>query len=223
MFSGAAACIALFASGCSECRNDQDCASASNATDLLCVDGTCAAGTAEDVAAAACKRDADCEDGEVCFDDACVVVPTCQQLVGEFVARRESTAEVGTVTATTEGCEVRLVISLSVPGDNSSATEVPVAAERIAADGSWQGSTGFNGGSWNPALRVGVLQQVGGSVATGTVVFGTTDFACVEDADCAGQVIPTCRTACAGGDGCADDAPCTEDGFCVAATRGTCR
>ena len=215
-FVGLAVCTAVVVTGagCSECSSDQDCAAKLGTPDLLCVEGSCKSGTPDAAASTPCSRDADCNDGELCFDDACVVVPTCQQLVGNFVARRVGTGEFGEVAATTDGCEVTLSVTI---GSGAGAIDVDVSADHIERDGSWVEPRGFTGGGWVAGARVGTLEGLNSDV----VVFGTDQFACVDDADCTGQVRATCRTACAGGDGCG--APCGADGLCEAATRGTCQ
>jgi hypothetical protein len=210
VFVGASSLVVLAVGACSECRTDQDCAGRGESADLLCVDGDCTEGTPDEVAPVSCQRNADCDDGDVCFGDVCVVVPTCQQLVGNFVARRGSAGGFGEVAATTDGCEIRFT------GDVGGTT-VNVSVAGIADDGALIDPVGFDGGNWNPAARVGTLDNVNGQ----TIVFGTTDFACREGSDCGDQVAHTCRTACAGGDGC--DGACDADGFCKAASRGTCR
>jgi hypothetical protein len=207
---------AVLSAGCSECSTDQDCAAKRGDAELLCIEGSCAPGTPDELAAPSCERNADCDDGDLCFDGSCVIVPTCQQLVGNFVARRVGTGEFGEVAATTDGCELTLSVAI---GSEPAGIVVDVSAERIERDGSWAEPRGFTGGSWSAGTRVGVLQGLSGD----TVVFGTDQFACVDDSDCAGQVRETCRTPCSGGEGCAASATCAPDGLCAAATRGTCR
>jgi hypothetical protein len=210
------ASVVVASGGCAECNTDQDCAAKLGTPDLLCVEGSCTSGSPDVAAAPPCSRDADCDDGEICFDDACVIVPTCQQVVGNFIARRVGTGELGEVAATTDGCEVTLSVSI---GTGPGAIDVDVSADHIERDGAWVEPRGFTGGTWTAGARVGVLEGLNSD----TIVFGTEQFACIDDVDCAGQVRETCRTACAGGFGCADGAPCGADGLCAAATRGTCR
>jgi hypothetical protein len=210
----AAACgscaIAWATTGCGECRNDRDCIDRYGSMELLCVDGTCAPGEVDDAPTTPCTARTDCDEGNDCVDGSCVVVPTCMQLFGNFVAVREDTGATGEVAATTDGCELALAVSFD-------AAPVQLAAERLDDGGEWVGPVGFTGGQWLAAERVGVLV---GALGT-TVRFGTIDYACASAQDCRDQVHTRCRTPCQDGTGCAG--ACDSDGLCDASERGQCR
>jgi hypothetical protein len=228
----AAAAVISWATGCVECHNDRDCIDQAGSSSQLCVDGSCTEGQVDEVPRLSCDDDDGCADGESCLGSVCVVVPTCLQLESNFVAVREDTGARGDLRASTDGCEITLAIDFG-------SDRIDLSARRLAADGTWDSPTGFRGGAWDPATRVGVVDGPFGT----RVHFGTVDFVCDRaddgsdggadagpaaadddvDEDCGDQIDKRCRTACEDGFGCDDGTGCESDGFCRARTRGTCR
>lgn len=164
--------------GCQECCNDHDCAVLTGGGDL-CVDGACVAGDADVVAPGGC----DGCDGpdQLCVDRQCVVAAGCLRLDRSFVARLNGGAGVGSVVASSDGCEVEFAYDVDGRANTAS-------VDRIERDGTFTGPVGLIGGSFDNARRTGALVVDGAS----TITFGTDTYACVVDDDCQGQVFTTC-------------------------------
>ncbi|MDP2344579.1 MAG: hypothetical protein Q8O67_26750 [Deltaproteobacteria bacterium] len=167
---------------CQECCNDHDCTLAGGDKEF-CVDGACVVGEAPVQDNDECTADGDCGTG-VCVQGTCAVAPSCLRLERTFIARLNAEPELGTVTATTSACEVTFSYELT-GGLSSSAT-----VERVKPDGTFVGAVGLREGTgvFDPALRVGSF----GVGVTDNIVFGTETYGCVDDDDCARQLLTTC-------------------------------
>jgi hypothetical protein len=204
--------VAGLTASCTECWNDQDCATKIGKASSLCVSGACIEAAPETVLSATCDGDGDCSNGERCIDGTCAIVPTCQQLSGNFQAVRQDDGARGEVQAKTTGCRVQLTVAFE---DGT----LEIEADGIAADGALESPIGFTRGSWSSVERMGTLEGFNRT----TVRFGTQEYLCRTDGDCSQQLVRTCRTPCDGPEVCAADAACDDDGFCRARRRGVCR
>jgi hypothetical protein len=191
---------------CVECANDADC------PERRCVDGTCAAAAPADVPATSCADDAACPAGDRCVDGACVVVPSCLLLNATFDAVFTPVGgppQTGTLAASTDPSSCRIAFAPAF----ADAPLATMTADGVGPDGALLVPVGFNSGRWDVVGVVGELAVVGGTIA-----FGTRDYGCVVDDDCAAQLVGVCRGGC--------DAGCVGeclDGLCSPAVRGTCQ
>ena len=180
---GFLACAGLLTHlGCQECCTDSDCAIAG--TGDLCVEGSCAAGDPPIEANDECDGDDDCDGDQICVQGSCAFAPSCLRLQRSFVARLNDEPELGTVVATTSGCEVTFTYDFP-SGLSSSAT-----VERIERDGAFTGAVGLRTatGAFDPARRTGSF----GVAIDDDIVFGTDSYVCVVDDDCARQLFENC-------------------------------
>lgn len=173
--------LLLWQVACQECCNDHDCSVKNGGANELCVEGACVEGDAEVVDVEGCASDDECNGG-VCVDGACAFAAPCLRLNRSFVARLNGGATLGTVTATSDGCEVTFAYDVEDRRNTAS-------VDSIERNGGFTGSVGIDGGVWSSATRVGVLIV---DNAPNVITFGTDNYACVDSADCEGQLFTSC-------------------------------
>ena len=179
--------------GCQECCTDHDCTVLGGPAEL-CIDGACAEGDEPVQENLECSGVDGCDGDQICVQGSCAFAPTCLRLDRSFAARLNDEALLGTVVATSAGCEV--TFDYDFPSGLSSSAVV----ERIERNGVFTGAVGLrdNTGGFDPALRAG---SFGVNVAD-DIVFGTEGYLCVVDDDCVGQLFGSCVVGDDGVGGC---------------------
>lgn len=93
-----------------------------------------------------CTETADCEGGRVCVDGSCHFAPSCQRVLDggafDYVVRCASArVEVGSTSATTNGCNISLPLPLSEDGGTLTLSAIPATEGELVEIGTSPAST----------------------------------------------------------------------------------